>query len=129
MTEKSEKTLLEFWNSVNGRVETVWFVSLGHPAGKELTHNPDTDDPEEYCLIHEAIEFLGDLDQYSGTVEGVEWQWDGSSGAPTDWNRNTIVNLKVFAIDERTETCAQCGKELEQGEVVTCDTCDRRYQS
>ena len=27
------------------------------------------------------------------------------------------------------DTCAQCGKELENGEVVTCDTCDRRYQS
>lgn len=27
------------------------------------------------------------------------------------------------------EFCAQCGRELESGEVVTCDTCDRRYQS
>lgn len=30
---------------------------------------------------------------------------------------------------QEQEFCAQCGRELEAGEVVTCDTCDRRYQS
>jgi len=90
-------SLQDYWNN-GSEIETVWFVSLGHPAGKELTHNTETDDPEEYCDISEVVEFLGNLDQYTGTVNknGV-WEWDGNSGNPTDPQRNTIVNLKVFA--------------------------------
>ena len=89
-------SLLEFWN--NSEVESIWFVSLGHPAGKELIHDTETEDPEDYCDINEAIEFLGDLDQYTGRVidNGKTWEWDGNSGEPTDWNGSTIVNLKAF---------------------------------
>ena len=95
MQTQQQVSLLEFW--IASEVDSIWFVSHGHPAGKELIHDTDTEDAEEYCDINEAIEFLGDLDQYTGTVEGSTWARDGNSGEPCDWNRNTIVNLKAFA--------------------------------
>jgi hypothetical protein len=93
-----QATLLDFWNKSESEVEAIWFVSTGQPAGKTLFHNTDTEDPEDYCDLNEAIEFLGDLDQYSGEVskDGKTWAWDGKSGEPTDWHRNTIQNLKAF---------------------------------
>jgi len=40
-----------------------------------------------------------------------------------------MQELFDFIADRNSGICAQCGRELEAGEVVTCDTCDRRYQS
>lgn len=87
--------LQEFW--ANNKVETVWYVSQAHPAGKELTHKIDTEDPEDYCDLSGPVEFLGDLDQYTGRVSDGVWAWDGDSGNPTDQFGSTIVNFKVFS--------------------------------
>lgn len=88
--------LQEFWASYE--IETVWFVSQAHPAGKELTQNTETEDPEEYCELNEIIGFLGDLEQYTGKVTDGVWAWDGDSGNPTDQSGSTIFNFKVFSI-------------------------------
>lgn len=48
------------------------------------------------------------------------------------WQRHyksLIQKVENQAEQQDQEFCAQCGRELESGEVVTCDTCDRRYQS
>jgi len=94
--------LLEFWNS--HEIEAIWFVSIAHPAGKDLIHDTQTQDSENYCDINAAINFLGDLDQYTGHLFHGDnmWQWDGNSGKPQDGTQSTILNLKVFAKSNTT---------------------------
>ena len=88
-------TMTEF--ITDKQIANIWFVSHGYPAGCELIHNTDTEDPEDYCDLNEpgAIEFLGDTDDLEGEAEGDRWEWD-CEGDITDWNRNTIRRLVVY---------------------------------
>ena len=77
--------LQDFWSKFE--LDSLWFVSHGHPAGCEITED-----------IHESVDFLGDLSGYWGTVSNNDtWAWDGCSVEPTDERGNTIVNVKAFA--------------------------------
>ncbi len=80
--------------------ESIWYVSVGHPAGEVLDlfwEGEDTEDgtrqPMDGSDLDRNLPFT--LDLLGHINEAGEWCWDGQ-GWPRDHSCCTITDMKAF---------------------------------